>query len=220
MIFDSVSELKRYWTKHIFRLPQIIKNQLAKIVDPVLFLQLFFVGQDKKDTSNISHAGLYNKQDYFNMIYDFCNASGMELDEEEIRKIKENIKNLKEEKDIVLKQHRILTSQRTPISYLSSTNDRAAFGKKLSEMEKVKSKITELRKARNAAATRKAKWETTLKELRSLNRTIDCGQLRCMDCDSTNISFSSSKQGGYAFDVSSVEMRNEIPESVNIAANI
>ena len=97
MIFDSVSEVKRYWTKHIFRLPQIIKNQLAKIVDPVLFLQLFFVGQDKKDTSNISHAGLYNKQDYFNMIYDFCNASGMELDEEEIRKIKENIKNLKEE---------------------------------------------------------------------------------------------------------------------------
>ena len=215
MIFDSVSELKRYWTKHIFRLPQIIKNQLAKIVDPVLFLQLFFVGQDKKDTSNISHAGLYNKQDYFNMIYDFCNASGMELDEEEIRKIKENIKNLKEEKDIVLKQHRILTSQRTPISYLSSTNDRAAFGKKLSEMEKVKSKITELRKARNAAATRKAKWETTLKELRSLNRTIDCGQLRCMDCDSTNISFSSSKQGGYAFDVSSVEMRNEIITSIN-----
>ena len=149
------------------------------------------------------------------MIYDFCNASGMELDEEEIRKIKENIKNLKEEKDIVLKQHRILTSQRTPISYLSSTNDRAAFGKKLSEMEKVKSKITELRKARNAAATRKAKWETTLKELRSLNRTIDCGQLRCMDCDSTNISFSSSKQGGYAFDVSSVEMRNEIITSIN-----
>lgn len=215
MIFDSVSELKRYWTKHIFRLPQIIKNQLAKIVDPVLFLQLFFVGQDKKDTSNISHAGLYNKQDYFNMIYDFCNASGMELDEEEIRKIKENIKNLKEEKDIVLKQHRILTSQRMPISYLSSTNDRAAFGRKLSEMEKVKSKITELRKARNAAATRKAKWETTLKELRSLNRTIDCGQLRCMDCDSTNISFSSSKQGGYAFDVSSVEMRNEIITSIN-----
>ena len=82
-------------------------------------------------------------------------------------------------------------------------------------MEKVKSKITELRKARNAAATRKAKWETTLKELRSLNRTIDCGQLRCMDCDSTNISFSSSKQGGYAFDVSSVEMRNEIITSIN-----
>ena len=214
MVFDSVSELKRYWTKHIFRLPQIIKNQISKIVDPVLFLQLFFIGQDKKDTSNISHAGLYNKQDYINMLFDICNASGVELDEVEIKKIKDQIKQLKDERDILLKQHKILKSQKAPISYLSSTNDRAAFGKKLDALEKINSKIAELRKARNTAATRKARWETTLKELRSLNRTIDSGELRCMDCDSTNISFSSSKKNGYAFDVSSVDMRNEIITSI------
>jgi len=214
MVFDSVSELKRYWTKHIFRLPQIIKNQISKIVDPVLFLQLFFIGQDKKDTSNISHSGLYNKQDFINMLFDICDASGIELDEEEIKKIKEQIKQLKDEREILLKQHKILKSQKAPISYLSSTNDRAAFGKKIDALEKINSKITELRKARNTAATRKARWETTLKELRSLNRTIDSGELRCMDCDSTNISFSSSKKNGYAFDVSSVDMRNEIITSI------
>ena len=93
MIFDSVSELKRYWTKYIFRLPQIVKNQITKIVDPVLFFQLFFVGQDKKDTSNISHHGLYNKQDYINMLFDICDASGVDLDEEEIKRIKEQIKS-------------------------------------------------------------------------------------------------------------------------------
>ena len=53
MLFDNVSELKRYWHKHIFPLPNIIKNQITKIVDPVLFLQLFFTGQDKKDTFKI-----------------------------------------------------------------------------------------------------------------------------------------------------------------------
>jgi len=214
MIFDSVSELKRYWTKHIFRLPQIIKNQISKIVDPVLFLQLFFIGQDKKDTSNISHSGLYNKQDFINMLFDICDASGIELDEIEIKKIKDQIKHLKDERELLLKQHRILKSQKTPISYLSSTNDRVAFGKKINALEKVNSKIAELRKARNMAATRKAKWETTLKELRSLNRTIDNGELRCMDCSSTNISFSSFKKEGYAFDVSSVDMRNEIIASI------
>lgn len=214
MVFDSVSELKRYWTKHIFRLPQIIKNQISKIVDPVLFLQLFFIGQDKKDTSNISHSGLYNKQDYINMLFDICDASGIELDEEEIKKIKARINQLKNERDILLKQHKILKSQKPPISYLSSTNDRATFGKKIDALEKINSKIAELRKARNTAATRKARWETTLKELRSLNRTIDSGELRCMDCDSTNISFSSSKKNGYAFDVSSVDMRNEIIASI------
>lgn len=215
MLFDNVSELKRYWNKHIFTLPNIVKSQISKIVDPVLFLQLFFVGQDKKDTSNISHAGFYNKADFYNMLYDICDLSGLELDEDEIKKIKEQLAKLKSERELLIKQHKILKSQETPVSYLSTVSDKSTFGKKLSEMEKINSKIAELRKARNTAATRKASWETTLKELRSLNRTMESGELRCMDCDSTNISYSSSKKNAYAFDVSSIDMRNEIIASIN-----
>lgn len=215
LVFDSISEFKRYWSKHIFTLPQIIKNQIARIVDPVLFLQLFFVGQDKKDTSNISHSGLYNKQDFLNMLFTICNAAGIEMDEDELKKAKDELQNLKEERRVLLKQHKILTSHHIPVSYLSATNDRAAFSEKISALEKINSKITELRKARNVAATRKAKWETTLKELRSLNRTIDSGELRCMDCHSTNISYASGKKNGYSFDVSSSEMRNEIIASIH-----
>lgn len=215
MLFDNVSELKRYWNKHIFTLPNIVKNQISKIVDPVLFLQLFFVGQDKKDTSNISHAGFYNKADFYNMLYDICDLSGLELDEDEIKKIKEQLAKLKGERELLIKQHKILKSQETPVSYLSTVSDKSTFGKKLSEMEKINSKIAELRKARNTAATRRASWETTLKELRSLNRTMESGELRCMDCDSTNISYSSSKKNAYAFDVSSIDMRNEIIASIN-----
>ena len=206
MLFDNVSELKRYWNKHIFKLPNIVKNQISKIVDPVLFLQLFFVGQDKKDTSNVSHAGFYNKTDFYNMLYDICDLSGLELDEDEIKKIKEQLSKLKSERELLIKQHKILKSKKTPVSYLSSVSDKTTFDKKLSEMEKINSKIAELRKARNKAATRKASWETTLKELRSLNRTMESGELRCMDCNSTNISFSSSKKNAYAFDVSSIDM--------------
>lgn len=215
MLFDNVSELKRYWNKHIFTLPSIVKNQISKIVDPVLFLQLFFVGQDKKDTSNISHAGYYNKSDFYNMLYDICDLSGLELDEDEIKKIKEQLSKLKSERELLIKQHQILKSQETPVSFLSAVSDKTTFNKKLSEMEKISSKIAELRKARNTAATRRASWETTLKELRSLNRTMERGELRCMDCNSTNISFSSSKKNAYAFDVSSVDMRNEIITSIN-----
>ena len=215
MLFDNVSELKRYWNKYIFALPSIVKNQISKIVDPVLFLQLFFVGQDKKDTSNISHAGYYNKSDFYNMLYDICDLSGLELDEDEIKKIKEQLAKLKSERELLIKQHKILKSQETPVSFLSAVSDKTTFNKKLSEMEKISSKIAELRKARNTAATRRASWETTLKELRSLNRTMESGELRCMDCNSTNISFSSSKKNAYAFDVSSVDMRNEIIASIN-----
>lgn len=215
MLFDNVSELKRYWNKHIAPLPQIVKNQVLKVVDPVLYLQLFFIGQDKKDSSNIAHPGYYNKTDFYNMLYDICDLSGMELDEEEIRKTKEKIAQLKSDRSVLIKQHKILKSKDTPVSYLSSVSDRSAFEKKLSDMEKLNAKIAELRKARNANATRRASWETTLKELRSLNRSMECGELRCMDCNSTNIAFSSSKKNSYAFDVSTVNMRNEIIASIN-----
>ena len=72
LIFDNVSELKRYWNKHISPLPSIVKNQLLRIVDPELYVQIFFVGQDKKDTSNIAHHGFYNKQDYIEMLYAYA----------------------------------------------------------------------------------------------------------------------------------------------------
>lgn len=215
MIFDNVSELKRYWNKHIFPLPRIIKNQITRITDPILFFQLFFVGQDKKDTSNVAHSRYYNKTDFYNMLFDICDLSGVELDKKQIEKIKTQLSKLKKERELLIKQHKILKSQEQPISYLSSVSDRTAFSKKISEMDKINSKIAELRKARNTAATRRASWETTLKELRSLNRTMECGELRCMDCDSTNISFSASKKNSYTFDVSSINMRNEIIASIN-----
>ena len=214
MTFDGVSELKRYWNKHIIPLACIVKNQISRIVDPVLYLQLIFVGQDKKDTSNIAHSGFYTKNDFYNMLFDICDLSGLELDQDEVRKIQEELTKLKKERSLIIKQHSILTSQDIPISYLSSINDKASFKMKVQELDKINAKIAELRKARNSAATRKASWETTLKELNSLNRTIECGQLRCMDCNSTNIAFCSANKNAYSFDVSSAEMRNEIIVSI------
>lgn len=214
MIFDSVSELKRYWNKYIFKMPTIIKNQVARIVDPVLFFQIFFVGQDKNDTSNIAHSGFYNKADFYNMLYDICDIGGVELDEEAIQKMKLQIKSLKNERDLLIKQYKILQSSETPVSYLSALNDKESFAQKIADMESIQGVIAELKKSRNLTATRKSKWETTLKELNSLNRTIEHGELRCMDCESTNISFYTSKRNSYAFDVSSTEMRNEIISSI------
>lgn len=214
MTFDSISELKHYWTKHIFSLPTIVKNQISKIVDPELFVQLFFIGQDKKDTSNISNSGLYNKQDFYNMIYDIIGAGGVELTDEDISKIKSEISALSDEKKNLLNQFKILKSSKTPISYLSTTNDRKKFSEKVKELEKIREKIEELRKLRNREATRSMRWKTTIKELNSLNRILPNGELRCMDCNSSNIYFSTSPKGGYSFDVSTVEMRADILQSI------
>ena len=214
MMFETVSELKRYWTKHISHLPVISKNEIQRIVDPVLLIQLFFVGQDKKDTSNIANAGLYNKADFYQMIYDLCGVGSEGIDEKEILKLREQIKKLKDERALLLNQAKILKGAKTPISYLSSENDRICFEKKLAELEALRLVIEELRKKRNKIATLKSKWETTLKELNSLNRTLSSGELRCMDCHSTNICFNSSSKGAYSFDISTVDMRKRIVTSI------
>ena len=217
LIFDNVAELKRYWSKHIFALPSIVKNQLSMIVDPVLFMQLHFAGQDKKDTSNIAHHGFYNKQDYIEMLYAYAGLGGEQLSQDRIDEIRHRISELSDEKKVLLQQHKILKSKKVSVSYLSAESDRLAFGEKVANLERVQSKINELRKARNAATTRKSKWEHTINELRSLNRSISCGELRCMDCNSTNISFSTGEafQASYSFDVSTVEMRTEIINSIS-----
>lgn len=213
-IFDGVSELKRYWHKNIFEVPVIIKNNMQRIVDPDLFIQLFFVGQDKKDTTNIANRGLYNKTDYINMIYNYCGIQLSVMDPEEIELAKRKLKTLKDEKTALLKEHKILKSNKKSATYLSSISDLADFEKRIKEMELIQTKITELKKQRNSCANRKSKWETTIKELRSLNRTIQTGELRCMDCDSTNIMYKGKKKDSFSFDVSNSDMRKQIMDSI------
>ena len=144
LIFDNVSELKRYWNRNIFPLPSIAKNQLLRIVDPVLYVQLFFIGQDKKDTSNIANHGFYNKQDFIDMLYAYAGLIGEQLPQERIDEIKSHIITLSDEKKLLLQQHKILKSKKTPVSYLSAESDRLAFGKKIESLERVQNKIAEL----------------------------------------------------------------------------
>ncbi|MFD3447439.1 hypothetical protein ACFDTO_22870 [Microbacteriaceae bacterium 4G12] len=214
MVFDSISELKRYWTKNIFKLPTITKNGIERIVDPELYYQLNFVGQDKKDTSNIANKGFYNKTDFFNMLYSFANIKTNVKTIENVDLVKKKISNLKDERKTLLKQHKILKSTNAAASYLSSVNDKLNFKSKIEKIEKVKDQILELSKSRNAALSRKSKCEITIKELKSLNRTIDSGELRCMDCNSTHISFNSAGKHSYSFEVSTPEIRNQILESI------
>lgn len=216
MLFDNTSELKRYWTKHIFSLPVITKNGSVRIVDPVLFLQIFFIGQDKKDTSNVAVTRFYNKQDFFEMLYSYMGIGRTVLSQDEIDEIKQQVKNLKEEKKRLLKEHEILSACSQAITYLSTTSDKLTFEAKVKRMEAHRSKIESLKKMRTQAVNKRMKWETTLKELNSLNRTIQCGELRCMDCNSNHISFTTGpvRQKSFSFDVSTVELRHEIINSI------
>jgi len=215
MLFENVSELKRYWHKNIMPLPIITKNDFTRIVDPELYLQVFFVGQDKKDTSNIANKGLYNKEDFINMLYSLAGIKNDIVDFDSIKNIQQKLSNLKDEKKLLLQQSKILKSQKKPISYLSSANDRINFKNHLEKIEKIKEKLTELNKDRNKNINRKLKCEITIKELNSLNRNLDSGELICLECGANHIGYKVSPKQTYSFDVSTPEIRKQIIESIN-----
>ncbi len=216
-LLENVSEFKRFWNVHISRLPVIYKKNREIIVDPVLFFQMFFIGQDKKDTSNVAHHGYYNKNDFIEMLFSYSNGSvAIPPSHENIDSIKQQIFSLKAEKKILLAQNKILKSKHAPTSYLFKENDRLAFSKKIEQLNLIKDKILDLRNQRSALHNRKNNWENTISELNSLNKSISCGQLRCVSCGSTDIALNvgNGKEAYYTFDLSSPEMRAEIIRSI------
>ncbi|WP_159888690.1 coiled-coil domain-containing protein [Paenibacillus puerhi] len=217
--FDNQTEFKHYINNNLFKLPMILKDGFKKIVDPVLFYQIFFVGQDSKNTSNIFQAGYYNKTDFFNMIYSYAGIETHFYSDLDENQIKERIQKLKAEKKELQKQNKILKSTLSVIGLASKSNDRMKFEEKLSSTEKIKTNIIGLNSQRNNALSRKIKNEITLKELRSLNQSLSAGILHCLDCGSKNIGYSTSDKS-YTFDISSNEIRSQILISIEEKINI
>ena len=211
-LFNSTSEFKRFFDKTIYKLPTILKDSKEKIADLELFFQLFFVGQDKRDTSKIFNSGYNKKDDFINMIYSLahCVEINSNLDKDEI---KNKIFNLKDEKIILKKQNRILSKNISAVNLASYTGNKEAITKKISEMEKNKDELISLKTERNRTYNKKIKNEVLLKELRSLNRTLSEGQLMCLDCDSKHIGYE-YQSNELSFDVSDNEIRNNILEVI------
>lgn len=213
-IFDGMAELKRFWTNNIFELPTILFDGNRKIVDMELFVQMFFVAQDGKDTSTIFNSGYYHKDDFKNMILSYAGTYSSEITPDEIKKLKERIKSLKSKRQEQIKLSDFYKEISPATEYLSRIKDKEAFNQKVSDMEAITEDIADLRKKRNQLTSKKSLWNGTLKELRSLNRNIEVGELRCMDCDSSNIAYKGKGKSTYSFDVSSPEMRANIISSI------
>ena len=119
-MFNSVTEFKRFFNKSIYTLPQIVKDNKTKMVDLELFFQLFFVGQDCRNTSNIFNSGYNKKEDFENLIYSIldCYKTSNIIDENEI---KQQIINLNNEKNILIKQNKILKKNISEINIATYT---------------------------------------------------------------------------------------------------
>lgn len=217
--FDNISEFKRYWNNEFFKLPIIQKMNITKIVDPELYIQMFFVGQDKKLTYDIVNKGYYKKEDFYNMIYAIKGLVSAGRSEAQIKEIKEQISELKNERQNLLKVNKILKQCGNVEEIIGKTNDRRALEEILNKADEIKDIIIDLKKERNRAIARKKKNEAVLKELRSLNRDMRSGEVVCMDCGSHHISYESA-DSEFSFDISTSEMRTQILNAIEEKVSI
>lgn len=213
LVFNSVSDFKYYFNENILSLPKIIKDKKLKIVDLSLLYEMFFLGQDNRNPSNIISKGQFNKTDFKNMIFSFAGINYYEMDENKVELIKEEIKRLKSQIKILNKKLSIKQENSKIAEQVSKSYDRTLFKQKEVKLNELNKNISNLKRQRTRETNRRSKLFNLLTELNSLNRKLDEGSVKCYDCGSQKIIYSNEQ---FNFEVSNSEVRNNIIHSIRI----
>jgi hypothetical protein len=210
-ITESLSELKYFINKNIFELPSIIKNGQDKLVDLYLFYQLFFIGQDKRDTSKIINSGQYNKNDFLSMLATLNGTKQTFLSDEDIESVRNKIKNLKTEIRVLDKKLKFAKENPEIAENSLASVDKENYDKYSNILAEIAKQIAGYRNQRSRETNRKLKLENLLTELNSLNQKIEVGKVKCAECGSDKIIYTN---GDVSFEVSNSEVKNNIINSI------
>ena len=93
------------------------------------------------------------------------------------------------------------------------TADKDLYLKKIRRAEILNNQLVSLKNERNRIQNRKLKNEALIKELRSLNRSLDEGALICLDCHGQNIGYENAS-ADVNFDVSDAETRTSVLSAI------
>jgi len=210
-VFDTISEMKYFLkSENIIDLPAIMKDGREVIADLSLFYEMFFVGQDKRNPSNIINYGYNNKQDFINML---CSLNGYPLMDiqEDTKEIEEKIKVVKAEINTTKKMLKLLKTDSNLSNYIDKFSDDLSFIELRDKMKKTNQNIGDFKKKRTAETNRKTRLEILIEELNSLNRNIEKGKIICADCGSDRIVYTNRD---LSFDVSSLYVRQKVLNSI------
>jgi len=210
-LFDNVTEFKYFFNKNIYKLPIITKDKKEHLVDLFLFYQIFFVGQDKRNPSNLIQKGRYNKDEFIDML---CSLNGYPITNinEKSEELEGEIKKLKEEINTLKKLGQFFDENPNLAGYVNKSKD---FEKHVEATQKLKilnEEITEYKKKRSREINRKTRLEFLLNELNSLNRTLKQGRIICSKCGSDVILYTNSD---IKFEVSNDIVRKQVKSAIN-----
>ncbi len=210
-VFNSISEFKHFFDKNIYKLPRIEKDGDIKPVDLSLFYELFFLGQDNRNTSNLIVKGRNNKQDFKSMVYSMLGVSITSEQKYDIEELKEKKKDIEQKIKTEKKKITILKKNPDIATFISSTANNIDFKKTSKQLAEAHKNIAELKKQRNREENRKIKLENLIIELKSLNRSLNEGKVKCSNCGSNKIIFANQD---FEFDVSNNLVRSNILKSI------
>ncbi len=210
-VFNSISEFKYFFDKNIYQVPRIEKDGELKPADLTLLYELFFLGQDKRNTSNLIIKGRNNKQDFKNLIYSMNGVLVTTSNKYDVEELKESKKSI--ELKIKTEKRKITVIKKNPeiASFISSVTNDADFKSTSNQLSELHSSIADLRKQRNREENRKIKLESLINELNSLNRSLNEGNVICSECGSTKIIFANQE---FEFEVSNNFVRKNILKSI------
>lgn len=211
-VFHDISELKYFVAKNIFSLPYIIKDDFQKLVDLSLFYQLFFVGQDRRNPSNIVNSGYYNKQDFANMLYALSGCLTLTESIEKLKLLRSELKACKSNIEVLSKRLTFYREHPEIASAVSRTADRENMEKERQEYQALNEAISAMQKKRARLTNRKIKLESLISELNSLNTQLKTGEILCQDCGSSNITYVS---GDLSFELTNDLVRKNVMRSIS-----
>ncbi|CAA0079562.1 Uncharacterised protein [BD1-7 clade bacterium] len=208
--FDSVSEFKYALKTYIPNMPEIYKKDRQKLVDPCLFYELFFVGQDLRDPSS-TFSKYYNKSDFMNVLYALAGIGRNVLTSEEIKSLKDRIKNKRNKRAQLAKDiNRLNIDPEVRRTVLQSSNNEEVRRKE-SDIKKARLRVSEVDRALSRELNRKFKLEALLTELNSLNRKIEVGSVKCGDCGSERIVYTN---GNFDFELTNSYVKSSMLSSI------
>lgn len=214
--FNTLTELKYFLNDKVLELPKIIKNGHKKIVDLGLLYEIFFVGQDKRNTSNVMNSGYYNKKDFENLIASMNGNLMSDISTEQKNK-KEQISDIKSE-ITTTKRLLNLTKNNSKLSkWVNKYEDAINIEETKNNIKIINNEISENRRKRKSEINRKTQLENLLSELISLNKEVNTGKIICKDCGSDKIIYSNDN---ISFDISNISVRNKIMQSIKAQINL
>jgi len=210
-VYGSTSDFKQFLDGEAFNLPIVTKDGRERLVDPALFYEIFFVGQDKRDTSNIFNKGFYKNGDFIEMLFSMGGAVNKAISAAQIETINSEIK-AKRQRIAALRKNaaRIKIDPEVGAIALASSTV-GSFEERKKYISSIYDELTELSKQRMRELNRVNKLEALVAELTSLNRSLEEGLVVCADCGSDRILY---KAKDVEFEVSNKVVKESILGSI------